>query len=646
MIKKYLYLFLITFVAAGCLMAQDNNSNYPPNTFRSKDNPYYWKNRPPFAGYWQQDTYYNIKVSLDDKTDILDGEESLTYWNNSPDTLPFVYFHLYQNSFQPGSYLDDLQKNKGAKPYYGHYEKAGLCTTVDIIMVDGKSLKHQIDYSIMKVWLDKPLKSGESITFKIKFKTYYDNGSTRRRMKKFLVSAGFKHYDGVLWYPRISVYDRKEGWDTNQHLNREFYGDFGCYDVEITLPNSYIMDATGVLQNPKEVMPDSLRKILDIKNFVGKKWNSDPSIPIIPDSTKKTWKFHSENTHDFAFTCDPTYRIGEVEWNGIKCVALAQEPHAGKWQNAAEFLSKIIQCYSRDIGMYGYPKIIVADAQDGMEYPMLTLDGGMEPGYRYLFAHEVGHNWFYGMVGNNETYRAALDEGFAQFLTSWGMDHIDGPFEKGTRAKNKYVRRFQTHPTNIYKNSYLPYLRDAMRGDETTINTHSDYFNGALNHGGGYGQVYFKMSTMLYNMQYVLGDSLFLKAMQHYFSQWKFCHPYFEDFRNSIINYTHADLTWFFDAWMETSKTIDYGIKCVKKDNSNDNAKDNFIITFKRYGRIQMPLDFRVYANDGKTYDFYIPCNWWEKKTDATILPKWEGWDKLHPTYQAKVYIPSGIENI
>lgn len=653
-------LLLICLLLAQCLHAQKWSHAYPPNTYRSADNPYYWKNRPPYPGYWQQDTYYNIKVSLDDSTDILDGSETLTYWNNSPDDLPFVFFHLYQNSFQPGSYLDDLQKENGVKPRYGQYESKGLGTTIDEIMVDGKPLKHEIDYSIMKVWLDKPLKSGESITFSIKFKTYYDNGSTRRRMKKFMsgagshydsamhktiIDSGFKHYDGVLFYPRIAVYDRKFGWDTNQHLNREFYGDFGCYDVELTLPNIYVLEATGVLQNQQEVMPDSLRKRLDIFNFRGKKWESEPSVPIKRNGTK-TWVFHSENTHDFAWTADPTYRMHEVDWKGVKCIALVQEAHAGRWQNAADHLSKIIQTYSRDIGMYAYPKIVVADAQDGMEYPMLTLDGGMEPGYRYLFSHEVGHNWFYGMVGNNETYRAALDEGFTQFLTSWAMDHIDGPYEYTYGYKSKYVSKHHVAPTNIYQRNYYPYLSAAIRGDETTINTHSDYFNGALNHGGGYGQVYFKTGTMLYDLQYVLGDSLFLKTMQHYFDQWKMCHPYFEDFRNSVIQYTHADLTWFFDAWMETNKTIDYGVKCVKKDKSLNAGNDDYTITFKRYGRLQMPLDFRVYAKDGKTYDYLIPCNWFTKPTESTVLPKWQGWDKLNPTYQARVTIPSGIENV
>ena len=156
------------------------------------------------------------------------------------------------------------------------------------------------------------------------------------------------------------------------------------------------------------------------------------------------------------------------------------------------------------------------------------------------------------MVGNNETYRAALDEGFTQFLTNWSMTSLFG--------ENKPTKK-NPHPmSRMDQTVYYGYMRDAVNHDDMPLNTHSDDFNSALNHGGGYGNVYYKTATMLYNLQYVLGDELFLKAMQHYFDQWKICHPYFEDFRSSIINYTHVDLNWFFDQWLETTKTTDYSI--------------------------------------------------------------------------------------
>jgi hypothetical protein len=612
------------------------------NFFQSKENTLYWKNRKPSTDYWQQDIAYKIKAYIDEKTDIVAGNEELTYWNNSPDTLTFVYFHLYQNAFQPGSYLDNLQKNNHVQPKYGKYEANYLNTTIDSIAVDGMAVKTDLDNTILKVYLNKPLLSGASIKFNIKFNTFFDPaGSTRRRMKLF-TDFGQKHYDGTHWYPRISVYDRKFGWTTDQNLNREFYGDFGTFDVELNFANNFVLDATGILTNENEVLPTELKAKLDIKNFANKPINEAPSEIIKADGTRKVWKFHADNVHDFAFTADPTYRIGYAEWNGVRCIALAQEEHAAKWQNAASYTAQIIKTYSEDIGMYQYPKIIVADARDGMEYPMLTLDGGFDPDYRSLFAHEVGHNWFFGMVGNNETYRAALDEGFTQFLTAWCLDKLEGKYETKPESKSAYVNKYTTKATNLDRTAEGFYMRDAIRDNDMPLNTHSDHFNGGLNHAGGYNHVYSKTATMLYNLQYTLGDSLFLKAMQHYFDQWRFCHPYFEDFRNSVIRYTHVDLNWFFDEWLETTQHIDYGVTGVSKGRKDD----DYIIHFKRFGRMQMPIDFQVIANDERVYNFNIPNAHFTKSTPATILPKWEGWDKLYPTYDAHVTIPEGISNV
>lgn len=604
-------------------------------------NPLYWKNRTPVPGYWQQDVSYKINAFIDDKTDIITGEEHLTYTNNSPDKLAFVYFHLYQNAFQPGSYCHNLHEINQFDIQYGKYEKEKKGTEVIKVHVNGQVVKTELDNTILKVFLSQTLNPGESIDFDIDFKTYFDSGSIRRRMKMFK-SYGYKHYDGVHWYPRISVYDRKMGWDTDQHLTREFYGDFGTFDVELTFANHFIVDATGVLINKEEVLPNDLREKLDLKNFKDKPWGEKPSVIIPYDSSiKKTWKFHAENVHDFAFTADPTYRIGESIWNDVSCIALAQEPHASGWQNAAEYTAQIIKTFSEEIGMYCYPKMIVADAKDGMEYPMLTLDGGSDPGYRDLLVHEVGHNWFYGQVGTNETYRAFLDEGFTQYLTSLGLEKIDGKTLVEDLDKNKYKRAFRKEKLVREDEVYVPYLMDALREQDAPLNTHSDQFGNALRHGGGYRQVYMKTATMLYNLEYVLGDDLFKKAMQHYFEQWKMAHPYPEDFRNSIIQYTNVDLNWFFDQWLETTKTIDYGIKKIKKT-----APDEYSISFRRNSEMQMPLDFQVISKEGKKYNFHIPNTWFEKNTTATTLPRWIGWGKLNDTYHAKIQIPSGIHSV
>ena len=358
-------LLITTLIASTFTFAQDSlitsfnedpyikKENYnplsPPNTYQNADNPNYWKNKMPHAAYWQQDVYYNIKARIDEETDIITATEQLTYKNNSPDELNVVYFHIYQNAFQPGSYLDELQSQNGKNPKYGEYESQKLGTTIDEISINGENVATELDNTILKVYLPTTLKKNMSITFDIKFKTYFDDGDVRRRMAIFN-SWGYKHYNGVHWYPRICVYDAKFGWTKDQHLGKEFYGNFGTFDVELDFASDFIVEATGFLLNRDEVLPKELREKLDIKNFKDKPWGSTPSV-ITPytKGERKVWKFHAENVHDFAFTADPTYRIGEAWWQDKVCYSLVQEPHAIKWQNAAEFGAQCLKVFSEDL---------------------------------------------------------------------------------------------------------------------------------------------------------------------------------------------------------------------------------------------------------------------------------------------------------
>lgn len=641
------YFLVILFGALSLAGFTQNSGDYnplsAPNSYQSASNPNYWKNKKPHAAYWQQDVHYTINAEISAESDIISANQVLIYQNNSPDTLYELYFHLYQNAFQPGSYYDKLQRANGRKNRYGKYESQGLGTVVSNLKVNGDEVKTELDNTILKVYLNAPLLPGKFTEIRMDFKTYFDDGGNVRRRMKVFDSFGSRHYDGVHWYPRICVYDNKFGWTTDQHLGKEFYGDFGCFDVSLTFPENYVLDATGFLANRNEVLPEALRAKLDVKNFKDKAWNSAPSVIIPYDSTrKKTWVFHAENVHDFAFTADPNYRIGEAEWNGIKCYSLVQEPHAAGWQNAAEYTAKIIQTYSEDFGMYVYHKMIVADARDGMEYPMLTLDGGADPGYRGLLAHEVGHNWFFGQVGNNETYRASLDEGFTQFLTAWALEKIDGDTAIMPNYKSWYLRKFKEPDLVRYRSVYYAYLRDALRGKDASLNTHSDYFDGALGHGGGYHLVYYKTATMLYNLQYVLGEALFQAAMKNYFEQWKIAHPYFEDFRNSIINYTGVDLNWFFDQWLESTKNIDYGVKSVKRLSK----EPEYRVRIERKGAMQMPVEFTVEDENDSLYHFYIPNTWFDKETDAKRLNRWIGWDKLQSSYDAEVKLNAPLKSV
>ena len=618
-------------------------TDFPNNPFPSPNNPHYWKNKKPYEGYWQQDVHYAINAILNEEDELINGQEILVYTNNSPNTLTEAYFHLYQNAVQPGSLTDELYKQNKAKVTFGKYEAQKLGTVIHSIQInpednpirdeprESQNIAFEIQNTLLKIKLPTPLKPGDSIAFHIDFTTYFDRGSIRRRMKVY-DHHGYKHFNGVHWYPRICVYDRKFTWETDQHVEKEFYGDYGFFNISLTLPNHYVVEATGTLVNKDDVLPAALRKQLDIANFKDKPIGSQPSVITEPNGSFKTWNFQAVNVHDFAWTADPTYRIGETTWNGIQCVAIAQENNAAGWQQTAQFTAKVIATYSRDFGMYNYPKIVCADAADGMEYPMITLDGGYYPSHQGLIAHEVGHNWFFGMVGSNETYRAALDEGFTQFLTAWCM-------RKLTKESQPELKR-----------AFAGYMEDAIDGTDEVLETHSNDFHSATGHGGGYKHVYYKTASMLYNLQYYLGDSVFLQAMKNYVEQWKFCHPYIEDFRNSIIQSAQTDLNTFFDQWFQTNKSADYSIKRITPLKTTNYYR----VTLQRNGKMVMPvdLDFLITPsatkrnvskrNLAQSHIFYavtIPVSQYQKPGRYNLKP-WIGWDKLRPTYTFDIEMP------
>ncbi|MCC6722751.1 MAG: M1 family metallopeptidase [Bacteroidia bacterium] len=624
---KHFSLFIIFTLAFSSSFAQFDNVYSDLAEYQSEKNTNYWKNRKPFNDYWQQDVSYKITAKLNDSTEIITATEVLLYANNSPDTITRLFFRLIQNAFQPWSYKDRM--DRGGKVYnkFGKYEKQMLGTQILNLKIEGIETPFVIDNTLMIVELSQPLLPGKTLKIEMDFKTYFDQGTMRRRMKRY-THNNFKHFDGVHWYPRLAVYDRKFKWVTDQHLGKEFYGDFGIYNVELSLPNQYICEASGTLVNKDEVYKNGLREKIDISNF--KKPSKTISTPVIPDGTYKKWVWMANNVHDFAFTTDPTYRIGEVEWKGIKCIAIAQEENAWAWQPTAKFMAFIIKTYSEDFGMYEYPKIVAADARDGMEYPMITLDGGNWPGHQYVIAHEIGHNWFFGMVGNNETYRAALDEGFTQFLTAWSIKKLSGN---------------ELYPNNQdWSIVYAGYINHAINENTARLNIHSDHFNSAERHGGGYSQVYYKTATMLYNLQYVLGDELFINAMKDYFNRWKFCHPYEEDFRNSIINYTKTDLNWFFDNWLTTTKTIDYKVKRYSKV---VNSKYDYVVKIKRKGEMHMPLDVTVIDKKGNRLHYVIPNTYFTKKLgDAQVNHRWLSWDMMNKTDLLLVQSKYGIKNV
>jgi len=588
--------------------------------------------------YWQQEVHYRMDVRLDTEDHVISGREDLTYYNHSPDTLNRLYFHLYQNAFTRGSYYDKLLQQAGSNRIRRLSEQGEGETDIRYIRDHhGNAVPYSIDNTIMRIDLDKPIVPGDSIQLAIGFDTRYGNIS--RRMKREGTT-----YIAAHWYPRIAVYDAHRGWNTDQHLMQEFYGDFGTFELSLTIPAHFIVGATGVLQNRSEMLPDSLRAKLDLGNFKDKPWGEPPSTVVEPTEETKTWHYIARNVHDVAWVASPDFRIDEAEWNGVTIYALAKEQHASGWQDAAEFTAKLIRHYSENWGMYEYPKMIVSDVNSGMEYPMLTADGGRSPRYYGLLAHEVAHNWFYGMLGSNETYRAMMDEGFTNFAASVAMRDILGP------NNNTYWEQtggwyeqllFQEYGRKYYRN-YLPFMRMARSGYLVDpLSTHSNKFNEYRS----YRQVYFKMAVCLYNLEYAIGDSLFNEAMQTYVRRWKFKHPYPEDFIHVVEEVTGTDLNWFFDEWFDKTSVIDYSITGVGTHRNPEG--DGYVgrVKLRRKTFMNMPVDLQVTLMNGTTKSIHIPVNDQFAKNDPglEVADPWFGWGEINKTYTLEISTESPV---
>ncbi len=585
--------------------------------------------------YFQQGVYYIMDVEFSPEEDLITGEELLVYTNNSPDTLQFVYFHLYQNAFIPGSYQDIRRRSEGDERIAELTPREQGGTTISSLTDEkGLPLRYEIDDTNMKVRLNSPLPPGNAAMFSITFATRFSSFDAR-------MHKGKDYYVAALWYPRIAVYDHRRGWNIDYHLGREFYGDFGTFEWSLTLPDNYIVGGTGRLLNRDEMLPPELMEQLDITRFKDKPLGEEPSVIIPPGGGKKTWVYRAENVHDVAWIASPSFRIGMAEWDGITVYSYAREQNAAKWQDAAHVGIRFIEDYSKRWGRYRYHKIIVSDVEDGMEYPMLTADSGHSPGYIGLLGHEIGHNWFYAQVGSNETYRAFLDEGFANFITAISMDSIWGE-GSATMYEKWYDKKFFPKKSRKYIRNDSRYMNFARTGYEIDpLNTHSDHFDEYKN----YRLVYSKGASMLFNLQYVLGTPVVEKIIQTYFHRFLFQHPYPEDFIQVAEEVSGYKLDWFFHQWLNETETIDYAI--IRLQNIEIENRHYAKLTLKRKGGMEMPLDIRLTLADGSEKWVHIPNRKNALKPIPPswyLAPAWIGWEKFNRTYTVDVPVPVRAE--
>ena len=569
----------------------------------------------PNKGYWQQHVDYKMEVNVDVKTYKYTGTQTLVYKNNSPDTLRRVYYHLYNNAFQPGSEMDgrlqaiadpDGRMVKNFKTPDNKTVKESRISklapdeigylNITNLKQNGKVLKSEVSGTVLEVTLDKPLLPGKKATFTLNFE-----GQVPLQIRR----SGRNSSEGIAlsmtqWYPKMAEYDF-EGWHADPYIAREFFGVWGDFDVKITIDKNYVLGGSGYLKNPQEI---------------GKGYeNPGKPVKYKDGATTLTWHFVAPNVHDFTWAADPDYVhdkiIGE---NGVELHFFYKNlpENLDGWKKLQPKTAELLAFYNKHVGPYPYKQYSVIQGGDGgMEYAMCTLITGHQyEGLVSVTTHEFGHSWFQHILASNESKHAWMDEGFTSYIEELAIATImPSPGQKGPD----------------FSGFYNAYFNLVKTGKEQPMTTHSDRYD--LNRAYTVGS-YIKGEIFLAQLGYVIGQDKLAQTIKRYYNDFKFTHPAPNDIMRTAEKVSGAELDWYLTDWTQTTNTIDYSIKEVA---------DNGTVTLERIGRMPMPLDILVTYQDGTQESLYVPLQMMRYIKDnptpaimRTVLPDWD-WG--HSTY-------------
>lgn len=594
-------------------------------------------NAPHSTAYFQQQADYDIEVTLNDTTNELNGFITIRYTNHSPDELTFVYLHLWPNAYrdQNTPLAKQLLENGRTSFWYSKPSQRGYIDELDF-KLNAENCHWDFDSAtkeICKVYLNHPLKTGETVSISSPFHVKLPETFSR------LGHVG-QSYQITQWYPKPVVYDRY-GWHPIPYLDQgEFYSEYGSYDVAITLPDNYVVGATGDLQDTDEI--NWLNRKAEATKGI-KEFNPDMQFPA-SSSTTKTIHYHQDKIHDFGWFADKRFYVlkGEVELpyskNKVTTWSLFTPKNADLWLKAPQYLHDAIYYYSLWVGEYPYKQVTAVDgtisAGGGMEYPNITIigDAGSDFQLDDVITHEVGHNWFYGMLGSNERDHAWMDEGINSYYeyrylrTKYPDRKLIGKFPAGIAKAYDLAQ---------YKHKYqmdLGYQLMARQNYDQAIDIPSADFTDA-----NYALMVYGKSMLLFDyLEAYLGTEVFDKAMKKYFETWKYKHPYPQDLRKIVENETGKDLSWFFEDLLKSNKKVDYKIAKELKGNSapsidySDSSRSSSInhetrILLKNKGAINSPVSVSVLHKDSIIRTLWV--DGFAKEKEVAINT--EGGDKI-----------------
>jgi len=613
-----------------------------PNTYRNRDGA-------PGPDYWQQKADYVIDCTLDTKNQRLDGKETITYFNQSPSSLSYLWLQLDENEhsaeadkhkMEPSSIREKMSEGalKNLEPWrsldkYGHQIQK-------VTDVNGKAMDYIINKTMMRLQLPKPLEPGEKIVFNIEWYYYLIDRMNTTSWGR----GGYEHFDDtddylytiVQWFPRLCVYSDFEGWQNNQFTGRgEFALTFGDYKVRMTVPTDHMVGSTGECQNLQQMLtPTQWSRWQEAQNVTepleivtlaeAKKMEQSPKT-----TQTKTWEFHAENVRDFAWTASRkfvwdamphTNELGDK----VMCMSYyAKEAYPIYSRYSTKATEHTLEVYSKYSIPYPYPVAISVEAANGMEYPMICFNPGRaEKDGTYLerqkliailvIIHEVGHNYFPMIINSDERQWAWFDEGLNSFMQ----------FVAEQEWNNKYKHMFVPYQIGDYMSQPADQLEPIMTNTENIV----DYGSNA----------YDKPAAALNILrETIMGRELFDYAFKEYCRRWAFKHPTPADFFRTMEDASGVDLDWFWRGWFYSIDHVDISLDSIKwykvdlenNPESTESTRERKIDKpFEHISQIRNREQGIEFANETDTslVDFYTNYEPWNTEdsiaTSTTVL--------------------------
>ena len=572
------------------------------NRYRSSDGT-------PGPDYWQNRADYTIRAALDPASHSISGNEQIRYTNNSPDTLDVLWLLLEQNLYK--------QESRGALTngeIPGGFTEGMLLDSVSV-SAGGRTavVAPFVSDTRAQLRLPTPLAPHSQAIVDIRYHYTVPKEPWGGRTG-WMDTPNGPIYSVAQWYPRMAVYDDVRGWDTLPYLQQEFYLEYGDFDYSVTVPANWIVQGSGELANPDEVLTAPERSRLaearqSDKTVMIRRWNE----PAGPATGTHTWRFTMQHTRDVAFGASPAFN-----WDAARIrlpegrTALAESvypPEATAWNRSTEYLKDSVEHFSTRWYPFPWPVALnVAGPAAGMEYPAMAFDDIKAPPKPlfWVTAHEIGHSWFPMTVGSNERRDAWMDEGFNTFIDVYESDDFEGGVY-GPKRDAEYAPGGGNPVDEILPVLADPHAPPILSRADTVIEKYR------------HPVTYFKTALGLVLLrEQILGPERFDPAFRRYIAAWAFKHPKPADFFRAMDSESGEDLSYFWRGWFENNWQLDLAVTGIKPF-PKDSAMKGSLVTVASLDKLVMPATLRVTFANGSKRDIRLPAETWIRQAETDI---------------------------